>query len=366
MVLIYGECGRRPRKAARRYARRYPEREQPHFKLFARLESRLRENGQFRRAKPAGTYLFIRFSSNTILNIFFIIIFVLRTGRVRRINTAQIEEMVMNEPTISTRAVARYQEVSQATVCRALKSAHFHPYKVTLTQELHINDEARRLSYCRWFLNVSEENYYFSKHILFSDECIFHNNGNVNRHNLHYWATENPHWMQQAHSQVRWSVNVWAGILGDHIIGPYFFDGKVDGKGYRKFLRNDLVTLLEEVPLESRINMWFQQDGHPAHTAKATRKLLHRKFGNRWIGLRGPREWPPRSPDLTPLDFFLWGHLKEQIYATRPASVEELKDKIVRACRTISPQVLRRVRSAILKRALFCERMEGGHFEHML
>ncbi|EFN63132.1 hypothetical protein EAG_00095, partial [Camponotus floridanus] len=84
-------------------------------------------------------------------------------------------------PTISTRAVARYEGVSQASVCRALKSAHFHPYKITLTQELHVNDEPRRLRYCRWLLNVSEENYYFPKYILFSDECIFHNNGNVNR-----------------------------------------------------------------------------------------------------------------------------------------------------------------------------------------
>jgi len=84
---------------------------------------------------------------------------------------------------------------------------------------------------------------------------------------------------------------------------------------------------LEEVPLESRINMWFQQDGHPAHTAtKATKMLLNKKFGNHWIGLRGPHEWPPRSLDLTPLDFFLWGHLKQQVYATRLASVEDLKD----------------------------------------
>jgi len=49
-----------------------------------------------------------------------------------------------------------------------------------------------------------------------------------------------------------------------------------------------------------------------------------------------------------------------------PITVEDLKDRIVRACRTISPQILRRVRSAILDRAVFCERMEGGHFEHML
>jgi len=296
----------------------------------------------------------------------FIITIIFHTGRPRVINSVQIQEMVTNDPTISTRTVARDQGVSQASVCRALKLAHFHPYKITLTQELHIDDEARRLRYCRWFLNASEENYHFSEYILFSDECIFHNNGNVNRHNLHYWATENPHWMQQAHTQVRWSVNVWAGILGDYIIGPYFFDGKINGKEYRKFLKNDLVNLLEEVPLESRINMWFQQDGHPAHTAKATRMLLNKKFGNHWIGLRGPHEWPPRSPDLTPLDFFLWGHLKQQVYATRPASVEDLKDRIVRACRTISPQILRRVRSAILDRAVFCERMEGGHFEHML
>lgn len=169
--------------------------------------------------------------------------------------------MINNDPTTSTRIIARYQGVSQSTVCKVL--AHFHPYKVILTQELHLN-EVRRLRYCRWLLNVNEENFYFVKHIMFSDECIFHI-GIINRHNMHYWATENPHWMQQAHRQVRWSVNVWAGILGNHIIGPHFIDGKIDGKKYRNFLRNELVNLLDEVPLESRVNMWFQQDGLPAH-----------------------------------------------------------------------------------------------------
>jgi len=71
MILIYGECGRRPREAARTYACRYPEREQPHYKFFTNLmlESRLRKNGQFR-PKPAGTYLFIK-TSGTILNFFY-------------------------------------------------------------------------------------------------------------------------------------------------------------------------------------------------------------------------------------------------------------------------------------------------------
>jgi len=83
------------------------------------------------------------------------------TGRLPQIDTAPIQEMVINDPTISTRAIAQYQGVSQTTVCKALKSAHFHPYKAVLTQELYINDETRRLRYCQWFLNESEKNYYF-------------------------------------------------------------------------------------------------------------------------------------------------------------------------------------------------------------
>jgi len=43
--------------------------------------------------------------------------------------------------------------------------------------------------------------------------------------------------------------------------------------------------------------------------------LLNKKFGNHWISLRDSHEWPPRSPDFTPLDFFLWGHFKQQVYA---------------------------------------------------
>jgi hypothetical protein len=40
---------------------------------------------------------------------------------------------------------------------------------------------------------------------------------------------------------------------------------------------------------------------------------------NRWIGRAGAAveecmKWSPRSPDLTPCDFFLWGYVKEQVF----------------------------------------------------
>ena len=41
-------------------------------------------------------------------------------------------------------------------------------------------------------------------------------------------------------------------------------------------------------------------------------------------------EWPARSPDLTPCDFFLWGYMKGKVFSTTPATIEELRERIVR------------------------------------
>ena len=38
--------------------------------------------------------------------------------------------------------------------------------------------------------------------------------------------------------------------------------------------------------------------------------------------------WPPRSPDLTPCDYFLWGHLKNKVYSTPPENTGELRERI--------------------------------------
>ncbi|GFV81773.1 hypothetical protein TNCV_1056621 [Trichonephila clavipes] len=59
--------------------------------------------------------------------------------------------------------------------------------------------------------------------------------------------------------------------------------------------------------------LWFQQDGATCHTARATIDLLKDTFGDRLISRFGPVNWPPRSCDLTPLDYFLWGYVKPGI-----------------------------------------------------
>lgn len=246
-----------------------------------------------------------------------------------------------------------------------LNKRKFHPYKLTSVQELKEEDFGRRVEFCHWLLETHIADDTFITKLFTSDECVFYNDGNMNHHNCHYWARENPHWMQEGHTQRRWSVNVWAGIIGDYVIGPYFINGNVTANSYIHFLNNEFNEMLQILPPEIRETMWFQQDGHPAHTANATIQVLNQKFPNRWIGKHGPIAWPPRSPDLSPLYFFLWGYIKDKIYNTRPGNLNELKNRISNAIREITPEILRKVRENMIFRAVVCFDNDGRQFEHI-
>ncbi|KAK4301580.1 hypothetical protein Pmani_026358 [Petrolisthes manimaculis] len=104
---------------------------------------------------------------------------------------------------------------------------------------------------------------------------------------------------------------------------------------YTRFLQDDLPILLEDVPLKTRRQMWFMQDGSSAHFARGTRDIINFMYPDKWIGRGGPIAWPPRSPDLTPLDFYLWGHLKSRVYATQINICQELWKLVQEACREI-------------------------------
>ncbi|GFW35595.1 hypothetical protein TNCV_2462371 [Trichonephila clavipes] len=89
--------------------------------------------------------------------------------------------------------------------------------------------------------------------------------------------------------------------------------------------------------------LWFQQDGATCHTARATIDLLKDTFGDRLISRFGPVNWPPRSCDLTPLDYFLWGYVKSLVYADKPQTFDHLEDNIGRVIADIRPQMLEKV-----------------------
>lgn len=240
-----------------------------------------------------------------------------------------------------------------------------HPYHVVLHQALKEEDFNRRLDYCHWMLGMIRENREFLFQILWTDEATFNSDGRVNRHNMHYWSAENPHWLREVQHQGRWSLNVWCGILGGRIIGPYFFEESLNGNVFLDFLVNQLPLLLEDVPLETRQNLFLQLDGCPAHFAITVREHINAVFQQRWIGRGNLFPWPPRSPDLTCLDFYLWGRIKDIVFRTQPTTREDMKDRIRNAIRNIPRAEIEAAVLSTHERLQQCIERDGQHFEHL-
>ena len=134
---------------------------------------------------------------------------------------------------------------------------------------------------------------------------------------------------------------------------------KIIGK-YIIFIHDILPEMLENVPLQVRQRLWFQHDGAPAHFALDVREYLNNVFPNRWIGRGGPVQWPPRSPDLTPMDFFIWGKMKCLVYETPIDTPEELVALVAEAAAII------RETQSFARRYQLCINVKGRHFQQLL
>ncbi|GFV02436.1 uncharacterized protein TNCV_1023641 [Trichonephila clavipes] len=112
--------------------------------------------------------------------------------------------------------------------------------------------------------------------------------------------------------------------------------------------------------------LWFQQDGATYHTACATIDLLKDTFGDRLISRFGPVNWPPRSCDLTPLDYFLWGYVKSLVYADKPQTLDHLEDNIRRVIADIRPQMLEKVIENWTSRLDYMAIGRGSHMSEII
>ena len=167
--------------------------------------------------------------------------------------------------------------------------------------------------------------------ILFSDEASFTRDGVNNLRNVHMWSHDNPHETSLTNFQRRFTVNVWCGVVGNKLIGPFVFDNNLTGNAYEVVLQNELPGLFEDIPLMIRSQMYFQLDGVPPHYTLHVRDYLNESFPNRWLTRGAPVAWPPRSPDLTPHDSYIWGHMKTLVYETKVDSRAALRDRIFAA-----------------------------------
>jgi len=98
--------------------------------------------------------------------------------------------------------------------------------------------------------------------------------------------------------------------------------------------------------------VWFQQDGATAHTANESMTIVRNMFPGHLISRFGDMTWPPRSPDLSTCDFFLWGYLKLRVYAHKTRTLNDFKEAIRQEIRPIDRQLLARVKDDLRKKSL--------------
>ncbi len=276
-----------------------------------------------------------------------------------RVQIDIIEDYFKLNPKISLRKASQQLGISYSSLWRALRlHLKMKAYKITRVHALNPPDGPKRVDFCEWALRKIAENDDFLDNVWFSDEAHFHQNGYVNSQNARIWGTVNPRAAVQValHSP---KTTAWCAISRSGIIGPYFFRETARGENYREMISNFFIPEL----LQSGMDMseqYFQQDGATPHTARESVQLLRTHFDNRLI--TNP-QWPPRSPDLTPPDFFLWGALKGRVYSNNPQNLDELERNIRAAVRAIDLATLQRVFQNFECRLLSCIDNNGFEFE---
>lgn len=264
----------------------------------------------------------------------------------------------------SVRTIARRSDVSKSSVHRILRrKLQCRPYKMKVMQELNDSDFQKRLD----FVNDFTEHFIDDlDYVIWSDEAYFYLDGSVHSKNAYIWSSENPQAFvtKPLHSA---KICVWSAFSAKIVIPPVVIEtGTLDGDGYLDILQNHFVPYLKSHRLCSR--SIYQHDGAPPHVKGNVLRFLKNTFGEeRLISRFNLHAWPPRSPDLSPLDFWFWGNLKRLVYSSGlPRSTSELAERVREKSSEITKAHIEAANKNFLDRLLLVIAADGDHIEHLM
>lgn len=323
---------------------RYPERRQPFLDRFSILKKNLIEHGTFAQPRPK-----------------------IYNKENREKDEVNVLAYATVTPSTSCRNIEKEIGIDKSRSQKILRKYKYHPYKFKIVQNLHPGDADRRLIFCRWYTEQIQANANFGRLVIWSDESHVSSAGIFNRHNTRHWSEENQFVIYEREQQGRFGFGVSCFILGNQI-SYRIYEGGLTAIRYLEILEEVIPELLENVPLAELNAIHFQQDGAPSHNAHVVRPFLEDNFPQRWIGTNGAVRWPPRSPDLSVLDFFLWGFLQSKIYKTRNRTVEELRQATHLAFQFLQNHsiIILNALRRISELCELCIRENGNHFQQYL
>lgn len=83
-------------------------------------------------------------------------------------------------------------------------------------------------------------------------------------------------------------------MLDNRVLAVYIYEGTLTGERYHDILETVLLPVIEELPLGIRDQIFYQQDGAPAHNSRMVRGFLNDHLPVQWIATHGPVAWPAR------------------------------------------------------------------------
>lgn len=293
------------------------------------------------------------------------------SGRPRSARTSSnadaVEGLVLSQEgqpgtSLSERETARVIGISQSSVHRLIKDRLINTFKRVPVLALDATVKRKRAERCNKLLKRFKP--CVVRRICFTDEKIFtvatpRNTQNDRVHSHAQRKGDVPEEnLLRLKSRSRGSVMVSIGFTKEHKLRLVFvpYGAKINAATYQKEILEKMIPELQaKVP-----DFVFQQDGAPAHTARSTLDYLSAHCPS----FIEPAAWPPCSPDLNPLDYYLWSALERQVYkGGQVKDVEDLKRRIDVAWEQFPQDDLARAIGKWRSRLQAVVAAEGGHIE---
>ena len=292
-------------------------------------------------------------------------------ANITAVNNLLSEENERNPDDIGSSCRRNDLNLSKSSFSRITKhDLKLHPYKLLRLQKVTPHHAFLRLKMGRILARKTKA--WFAT-LCVSDEAWFTLGGYVyNRKNTVIYSPVGEgtpdQWFSEA-SQAQEKVMVFCLLHGSgKKFGPFFHaaDENINQHSYRDLLQRRVFPQMKQKLGQQLFDQTvWQQDGAKPHQANMVMDWLDTIFGERMLAIRSRRgdSWAPSSPDLNPLDFFLWGYLKEKVYKPLPSNMMELKARIRRELRNLPDLLVSKAVFSMKRRATRVMGESGGAFE---
>lgn len=284
-----------------------------------------------------------------------------RSGRPRSIRTKnvihRVRERIRRNPERSIRKLAADLQISNGSAHNILKmDLGLTAYKKRKVHGITETTKTKRMERVSSILA-----WHAGDEFVFSDEKLFVLQDSHNSQNDRIWSISISSISEEQKNVKRFqgaaSVMVWGAISKRGKLPLLFID-----KGVKINARYYQTEVLEKNLLPNLKNMFgdayyvFQQDGAPSHTANTVQTWCRENL----VDFLNKNEWPPSSPDLNPLDYFIWSYMLSKLNNNKIKTLDQFKRVIIKIWNEIPMEYVRAACDGFEKRLKLVKREKGG------